>query len=390
MSLRGGALATVLAVLASTLDERSARSEAPPRLWVAATSSPVAIDEGALDALEGAALHRCGVGERGLGRVARELLVLKSAGARLPEPDEIAFAQRAAGEPHPWARAWTARGRGPNDERLLSKLKEWLGQGGALRRCGVASGTSPDGGRVLVVVAVEALADLAPLPTAARVGQWLTVDAHMRTPAKGAKVIVLGPSGAPLELLTSVDQSTVRARFAPDRVGAFTVQVMADVAAGPRPVLEARVYAGTDPTAAPYDDPAPGEDVASTTGDDVGALVRMLSAARDEMGLPSLRLDPRLDTVAQEHCLRMKRGQLLAHDAGDGDPLERVEARGLGARLVGENVTHAPTLIGAHRALWASPSHRLNMLRPEFRRVGIGVARGDQGDVWVTELFLGD
>jgi uncharacterized protein YkwD len=388
MTRGGAALATRVAVLASVY-VRTASSEPPSREWVTATSSPVALDPGSLDGLERAALSLCGAGESGLGRVAREILALKAGGARVPDPDAIAFAQRAAGEPHPWARAWAASSKGPGEERLLSKLGEWLGAGGSLRRCGVASGTSRDGSRVLVVVAVEALADLAPLPTRARVGQWMTVQAHMLAPLRGAKVMVLGPSGAPRELLTSVDGSTVRARFAPDRAGEFTVQVMADVAAGPRPVLEASVYAATEPPQAPSTEPAPGEDAAVGVRDDAEALARMVSTSRDQAGLLALERDPRLDEVALAHCLRMKRGQVLAHDAGDGDPQERVDALGLGLRVVGENVARAPTLVQAHRALWASPAHRLNMLRPEFRRVGLGVARGDQGDVWVTETFAG-
>jgi uncharacterized protein YkwD len=164
---------------------------------------------------------------------------------------------------------------------------------------------------------------------------------------------------------------------------------MADVAAGPRPVLEASVYAAAEPPRAPSNEPAPGEDAAAGVRDDAEALARMLSMSRDQAGLLALERDPRLDEVAVAHCLRMKRGQVLAHDAGDGDPQERVDALGLGLRLVGENVARAPTLVQAHRALWASPSHRLNMLRPDFRRVGLGVARGDQGDVWVTETFAG-
>ncbi len=86
----------------------------------------------------------------------------------------------------------------------------------------------------------------------------------------------------------------------------------------------------------------------------------------------------------------MRRAQALAHDAGDGSPDQRLDAAGLGDRLAGENVARAPTVAQAHRALWDSPSHRLNMLRSEFHRVGIGVMRDAGGDVWVTEVFEGE
>ena len=385
---RGGAALAAAVAFVAIAPELRAGAEAP-RVWAAASMSPVPMDEGSLDGLGRAALAQCGVGESGLGQVAREILSLKVAGGRLPDPNVITFAQRAAGEPHPWARAWSASAKGEGAEALVAKLREWLSQGATLRRCGVASGTSPDGTRVLVVVSVEALADLEPLPVRARVGQWLTVEAHLRAPVRGARVLVLGPSGAPRSLLTSLDRSTVRARFAPDRAGAFTVQVMADVAAGPRPVLEASVFAGVEPPQTPPGDSAPGEDAAAPARDDAEAMARMLLVARSEAGQPALERDPKLDQLALAHSVRMRRAQVLAHDAGDGDPQERLDALGLGAHLSGENVAHAPTLVQAHRTLWASPAHRLNMLRAEFQRLGVGVARGDADDVWITEVFEG-
>jgi hypothetical protein len=89
--------------------------------------------------------------------------------------------------------------------------------------------------------------------------------------------MVLGPSGAPRPLLTTVDRSTVRARFAPERAGEFTVQVIADLAAGPRPVLEASVFADVEPSDEPSGQPAPGEDAAAGARDDSEALARMIS-----------------------------------------------------------------------------------------------------------------
>jgi uncharacterized protein YkwD len=43
-----------------------------------------------------------------------------------------------------------------------------------------------------------------------------------------------------------------------------------------------------------------------------------------------------------------------------------------------------------HRALWASPSHRLNLLDSRFTRWGLGVAKDTDGGLWVCELFTSD
>ena len=62
---------------------------------------------------------------------------------------------------------------------------------------------------------------------------------------------------------------------------------------------------------------------------------------------------------------------------------------GMRVKVVGENLASARSLEHSHRALWASPSHRDNMLYGDFRRMGVAVARAGDGTVWVTEVFVG-
>jgi len=308
----------------------------------------------------------------------------------MPEVDAIEAAQRAAGEPHPWPRIWAASGHSLDQVTTLARLGVWLGGSRAPRfqRCGVAAGASSSGARALVVIAVEALADLAPLPTRARSGQWLTVEARLRAPATGGRVVVLGPGGAPRTVPSWFDGTTLRARFAPDRAGETTVQVVADLAGGPRPVLEATVFADVEPQAHEPDRTAPGEEVV-TGADDDERLAAMVVRARASASLSPLARDARLDGVAREHAKRMAELHQLAHDAGDGDPLERLRAAGLEAGDTGENVAHAASIGLAHRAFWASPSHRANILSREFDRIGVAVVRDDHGEAWAVETFAG-
>jgi uncharacterized protein YkwD len=387
----------------------------PPAIWAEATSSPVALGEPPADPLEREALSRCGPGDAHLSAAAGEVLSRALRGLPLPDADALAFAQRAAGEPHPWARAWAASARTLSTEATLRKLDEWLSddRDSQLRRCAVTSGVSPDGTHVLAVVAVEALADLAPLPTRARTGQWLAVAARLRVGASAGEVLVLGPSGAPRHVPAWFDGATLHARFALDRPGAFTVQVLATIASGPRPVVEASVFADAEPPGHASQEPAPGEDgppvdtlvdtlvnppvatpldtpVDRHGGDDDDlsiALSSMLAAARAASGEPPLARDPHLDAIARDHARRMVANHALAHDVGDGDPTARMAAAGIASLSVGENVAHAATVALAHRSLWASPSHRANMLRRAFDRVGLAALRDERGDVWVVESF---
>jgi uncharacterized protein YkwD len=256
-----------------------------------------------------------------------------------------------------------------------------------LRRCGVAGGPGSDGGDVIVAVVVDVLANLAPLPMRVRTGQWLSVAAHLRVHAEGGKVIVLGPSGAPQSLPTSFDGKTLRASFAPDGPGEFTVQVVADVASGPRPVLEMHVFSDVEPPVRPNPHPAPGEDETRGEQDEEAALAGMLTAARAWVGLPALARDARLDAVARDHAVRIARAQRLTHDAGDGNPAERLTAVGVETQEVGENLATASNAILAHRVIWSSPSHRANIVRRDFERMGLGVAHDSRGDIWVVEEF---
>jgi uncharacterized protein YkwD len=377
-------------------DTAAARAEGKaPVDWAPWSFSPDP-SEGGTDPLERALLARCGPGERGLMVSAQRIAASYAAGGAMPDRGAIAFFERAAGEPHPWPEVWVRRASRLDPDASLADLSRWLASEPAeQRRCGVATGTLRDGERVAVVVSADALADLAPLPTRVRVGEWLEVRARLRVHAHGGRVLVLGPSGAPRTLLTSFDGATVRARFAPDAPGAFAVQVLVDRAGGPRPVLEAMVFADVAPSEAPLVAPAPGEEQAAFFSDagghdprdrDADALAAMVAAARATAGLPALVRDSRLDAVARAHAEQMAEGQKLAHDAGDGDPMDRLAAAGISVSAAAENVAHEASVARVHRAVWESPSHRANLLG-DYDAMGIAAVRDDRGSVWAVELW---
>ena len=366
--------------------------------WVTATRSPWPVaNEEARDPREIALAAVCGTEDAALTRVAREVAAERARGLGTSNLDAIVARLRVAGEPHVRPRVFIATGRAPIDDTKLRPDLARRGAGssaaemswGGRARCGIAIEATPQGFEVLVALRIDALADLAPLATRARTGEWLVFEAHLYLHARAASVIVLGPRGAPRTVPTTLDPATgiARARFVLDQPGAFTVQLVADVAEGPRPVLEARVFADVAPSAPAEEPAAPGED-AGGTGDDAGALGRMVAALRAFEGAPPLARDERLDALARAHAEQMRDGGAVAHDLGDGDFKARFEAEGtLDARAVGENVAHAGTLALAHRALHASPSHRINLLRADYTHIGLGVARAADGGVYVCETF---
>jgi hypothetical protein len=329
-------------------------------------------------------LPACPEIDRALDTVAGEIAAHRLVATDM---DALTYALRAAGEPHVWPRAWMLEGKTIDPSEANRRMAAWLG-GSEHRghvRCGVAR-YEVSGSVTIAAVAVDAEADLKSVPVRARTSGWIDIDARVLVSTRGAKVVALAPTGMPRTLPTSYFEGRVRARASVDQPGPWLFQVVLDGDGGPRPALEALVFAGVEPPVFQPESASTDED-ASVAGPPDAALDRMLAAARQSESLPPLKRASDLDRIARAHAERMMMTGKLAHDAGDGEPDERVDHAGIVAREIGENVAHAGNVTGAHRALWSSPSHRSNMLERRYDRVGIGVASAPDGTLWVTELF---
>jgi uncharacterized protein YkwD len=60
-----------------------------------------------------------------------------------------------------------------------------------------------------------------------------------------------------------------------------------------------------------------------------------------------------------------------------------------GWTTIGENVGYGTTLDQVESAFEASPPHRANMLSGSFNQIGVGVATGANGFVYVAQEFVG-
>ena len=123
------------------------------------------------------------------------------------------------------------------------------------------------------------------------------------------------------------------------------------------------------------------------------ALLGAVNATRAARGLTVLQADMTL-TRAARHQSRV----LLDRDVLDhGDFAARLRSFGATGRLLGENLAWASSGAAQARAIvrmWMlSPPHRENLLRPAFRRVGLGAAigefAGNDGATVVTADFAG-
>jgi len=106
------------------------------------------------------------------------------------------------------------------------------------------------------------------------------------------------------------------------------------------------------------------------------SLLRQMNVVRAQHGLHPLSFDPRLERAARSHSHEMLATGVFTHGAF-GTRMARFDVTG---SLAGENLAWGTGYLGSARgvvAAWlASPGHRANLLRPGFRRVGIGALAG--------------
>ena len=118
-------------------------------------------------------------------------------------------------------------------------------------------------------------------------------------------------------------------------------------------------------------------------------LVALVNEERAAAGLVPLELDVRLVPVARAHSAEMFRLRYFSHTSPvSGSPFDRLTAGGITYTRAGENLAYARSVATAHRGLMESPGHRENILRPEFRRIGIGVISAGPYGRMFSQLFV--
>jgi len=392
MSRRRPTFPRTLALLAGLLTVLVA---GPVAAWSPTTEAPRRVE---VPPGEQQHYRHCGAPDAALMEVATMLAARRAEGEKPPAADLLVEQLRAAGAPYLWPRAWALKGGSDIAAARLEKWAEKAPRGP--RRCGVAHAVDAHGRSVLAAVSAAAPARLDPLPRKVRQGEWLRLQARLSLKAVGAKVVLLGPRGLPRRVLASLSGEgpgqVLRSRFTLDQPGRWLVQVVADFEGGPRPVLEALIFADAEPHGVVHGQDRPG--VRNRPGGKVqkqkdppetaeGLFLRLNEARRSER-VPALRRDPALDTLAKAHAEAMARSGRTAHDVGGGSPRARARTAGIRANHVGENVASAPTVVRIHRALWHSPSHRENMLDRNFRRVGVAVVQTEAGRRYAVQLYV--
>lgn len=121
-------------------------------------------------------------------------------------------------------------------------------------------------------------------------------------------------------------------------------------------------------------------------------MLARVNDARRKAGASPLRSNALLDKAAQRHSEDMLARGYFAHENPEGKTVsERATAAGYGWRTIGENIAEGQFSVDEVMDTWLrSPGHRRNILDPDFKELGTGLALGRSGGtyrvVW-TQAF---
>jgi uncharacterized protein YkwD len=120
-------------------------------------------------------------------------------------------------------------------------------------------------------------------------------------------------------------------------------------------------------------------------------LFSLVNQERNSLGLPELRMNPLLRSLAREHSKKMARERRLSHDFPGYDRLA-VRARNAGLQFlsIGENLAVGDTFLIHlyHKQMLTSPGHRENIFFKGFTDLGIGIELSGNR-YYITQEFAG-
>jgi len=124
-----------------------------------------------------------------------------------------------------------------------------------------------------------------------------------------------------------------------------------------------------------------------------GQLVQGVNDFRKSRRLIPLERRPELDAVARAHSEDMVRRHFFAHRNPEGlDWVGRLRRAGIqGFALAGENLAMTSQSRPNTRILegWKhSPAHLKNLVARPYNATGVGIARGPDGALYYTQLYL--
>jgi uncharacterized protein YkwD len=108
-------------------------------------------------------------------------------------------------------------------------------------------------------------------------------------------------------------------------------------------------------------------------------MAKKINQARSNNSKVKLKIDPELSRIARRHSRSMAKSSELVHTKNLGGKVTKWKS-------LGENVGYGDSINELHTMFMNSEAHKDNILKAEFRYVGVGNVRKD-GWLWTTVIF---
>ena len=113
-------------------------------------------------------------------------------------------------------------------------------------------------------------------------------------------------------------------------------------------------------------------------------MADLVNVEREARGLAPLLYSPDLADVGRAYSEKMAGARNVHHDLGR--PVEeRIQAALPDTCTFGENLSKHSTIDYSLGDLMVSPGHRANLLSERFTLIGVGIVRGGDGFLYITQ-----
>jgi uncharacterized protein YkwD len=115
-------------------------------------------------------------------------------------------------------------------------------------------------------------------------------------------------------------------------------------------------------------------------------MAELINVERDARGLAPFVLSPELSRVARDYSRKMADSREIDHDLS-GPVEDRIRHVLPDTCTFGENVSKHTSIDYSLGDLLSSPGHRANLLSNRFTTIGIGIVRGEDDYLYITQEF---
>lgn len=136
----------------------------------------------------------------------------------------------------------------------------------------------------------------------------------------------------------------------------------------------------------------PGQKLTVPNIDDIkkmeNEVIRLVNVERTKRGLAPLTANWELSRVARYKSQDMKTNGYFSHNSPTyGSPFQMMQHFGIIYKTAGENIAMGQKTPAEVMQAWMnSKGHRDNILNPNFKEIGVGIAK--DGNVYWTQMFI--